>query len=176
MLLVDNGNVEPLQVDFVLPERLNASYIDELGQKTRPVILHRAILGSFERFIGILIEENSGKLPTWLAPVQVVVASITSNANHCVESVANQLEKKIFELSDLRNEKINYKIREHSLAKVPIIFSIGDREVNDGTVNLRRLGSKATSNVKLTDAIDLLKKENAARLLGCIFIIGLICL
>ena len=149
-----------LQVDFVLPERLNASYIDELGQKTRPVILHRAILGSFERFIGILIEENSGKLPTWLAPVQVVVASITSNANHCVERVTEQLrEENIRVEADLRNEKINYKIREHSLAKVPIIFSIGDREVNDGTVNLRRLGSKATNNVKLTDAIDLLKEE-----------------
>ena len=122
--------------------------------------MHRAILGSFERFIGILIEENSGKLPTWLAPVQVVVASITSSANHYVESVAKQLrEENIRVEADLRNEKINYKIREHSLGKVPIIFSIGDREVNDGTVNLRRLGSKATNNVKLTDAIDLLKEE-----------------
>ena len=149
-----------LQVDFVLPEKLNANYIDESGQKNRPVILHRAILGSFERFIGILIEEHSGKFPLWLAPTQVTVASITSDADSYVIKVVNLLkEKGIRVASDLRNEKINYKIREHSLAKVPVILSIGEREVHEGTVNLRRLGTKETQSMLLDEAIELLHSE-----------------
>ena len=149
-----------LQVDFVLPEKLNANYIDESGQKNRPVILHRAILGSFERFIGILIEEHSGKFPLWLAPTQVTVASITSDADSYVIKVVNLLkEKGIRVASDLRNEKINYKIREHSLAKVPVILSIGEREVHEGTVNVRRLGTKETRSMLLDEAIELLYSE-----------------
>jgi len=149
-----------LQVDFVLPEKLNANYIDESGQKNRPVILHRAILGSFERFIGILIEEHSGKFPLWLAPTQVTVASITSDADPYVIKVVNLLkEKGIRVASDIRNEKINYKIREHSVAKVPVILSIGEREVNAGTVNVRRLGTKETQSMLLDEAIELLHSE-----------------
>ena len=149
-----------LQVDFVLPEKLNANYIDESGQKNRPVILHRAILGSFERFIGILIEEHSGKFPLWLAPTQVTVASITSDADPYVIKVVNLLkEKGIRVASDIRNEKINYKIREHSLAKVPVILSIGEREVHEGTVNVRRLGTKETQSMLLDEAIELLYSE-----------------
>ena len=149
-----------LQVDFVLPEKLNANYIDESGQKNRPVILHRAILGSFERFIGILIEEHSGKFPLWLAPTQVTVASITSEADPYVVKVVNLLkEKGIRVASDIRNEKINYKIREHSLAKVPVILSIGEREVHEGTVNVRRLGTKETQSMLLDKAIELLHSE-----------------
>ncbi len=150
-----------LQVDFVLPERLKAYYIDVTGQKKQPVILHRAILGSFERFIGILIEEHAGKLPTWLAPIQVVVAGITSEADDYVLEVANQLKKNnIRVLSDIRNEKINYKIREHSIAKVPIIFAIGEREIRDKTVNIRRLGSKNTQIIVLDEAIKLIQIES----------------
>ncbi len=149
-----------LQVDFVLPERLNANYIDQGGQKKRTVILHRAILGSFERFIGILIEEHSGKLPLWLAPTQVVVASITNEADSYVDKIVRSLKKKGVRVAvDIRNEKINYKIREHSLAKVPIILSIGEREVKGGTVNLRRLGTKTTQSIDLTKAIELIYAE-----------------
>ncbi len=140
-----------LQVDFVLPERLDANFVNENGEKQKPVILHRAILGSFERFIGILLEENSGKLPLWLAPQQVVVASIITDANGYVDEIGDQLSKKnIRVILDKRNEKIGYKIREHSLKKVPIILAIGEREVNDRTVTLRRLGDKKTEIISLS--------------------------
>ncbi|GAA0302171.1 threonine--tRNA ligase [Rhodovulum strictum] len=142
-----------LQVDFVLPERLEASYIGEDGAKHRPVMLHRAILGSFERFIGILIENFAGKLPFWLAPRQVVVASIVSDADDFVrEVVARLVSAGVRAEADIRNEKINYKVREHSLGKVPVILAIGAREVEDRTVTLRRLGEQGTQTVAL-DAV-----------------------
>ncbi|MEE2773926.1 MAG: threonine--tRNA ligase [Pseudomonadota bacterium] len=150
-----------LQVDFVLPERLDANYIDEGGAKRRPVILHRAILGSFERFIGILLEENSGKLPLWLAPTQVVVASVVSDANNYVNSITDALSlNSIRALPDTRNEKISYKIREHSLKKIPIIIVVGAREVEAGTVVIRRLGSKETQTLILEEFLKAIKAES----------------
>ncbi|WP_171128845.1 MULTISPECIES: threonine--tRNA ligase [unclassified Ruegeria] len=133
------------QVDFVLPERLDASYVGADGAKHRPVMLHRACLGSFERFIGILIEEHAGKLPFWLAPRQVVVASITSDADAYVAEVVETLSAAgVRAEADIRNEKINYKVREHSVGKVPVILAIGHREVEERTVSVRRLGEKQT--------------------------------
>ncbi|WP_397541398.1 threonine--tRNA ligase [Roseovarius salis] len=141
------------QADFNLPERLDATYIGADGEKHRPVMLHRAILGSFERFIGILIENYGGKMPFWLAPRQVVVASIVSEANDYVERVAAQLaDAGIRAEADTRNEKINYKVREHSVGKVPVILACGMKEVEDGTVTVRRLGKKQTS-VEPLDAL-----------------------
>ncbi len=133
------------QVDFVLPERLDATYIGADGGKHRPVMLHRATLGSFERFIGILIEEHAGKLPFWLAPRQVVVASITSEADDYVMEVVETLKAAgVRAEADIRNEKINYKVREHSVGKVPVILAVGHREVEERTVSVRRLGEKQT--------------------------------
>ncbi|WP_210092555.1 threonine--tRNA ligase [Ruegeria sp. HKCCSP346] len=133
------------QVDFVLPERLDATYIGADGGKHRPVMLHRATLGSFERFIGILIEEHAGKLPFWLAPRQVVVASITSEADEYVLEVVETLKAAgVRAEADIRNEKINYKVREHSVGKVPVILAVGHREVEERTVSVRRLGEKQT--------------------------------
>ncbi len=141
------------QVDFVLPERLDATYIGPDGAKHRPVMLHRACLGSFERFIGILIEEHAGKLPFWLAPRQVVVASIVSEADDYVHEVVATLRRAgVRAEADIRNEKINYKVREHSVAKVPVILAIGHREVEERTVTVRRLGEKDTS-VQTLDAV-----------------------
>jgi len=148
------------QVDFVLPERLDANYIGEDGAKHRPVMLHRATLGSFERFIGILIESHAGKLPFWLAPRQVVVASIVTDANEWAEDVAATLRAAgIHAETDLRNEKINYKVREHSLGKVPVILAVGAREVEDRTVTLRRLGEKQTRVVGLDEVLKSLTAE-----------------
>ena len=151
-----------LQVDFVLPERLNAAYVGQDGNKRRPVMLHRAILGSFERFIGILIEENSGNLPLWMAPVQIVIASVVSGANDYAKDLCQKLsEKNIRVQLDIKNEKINYKIREHSLKKVPVIFAVGLREVENQTVTIRKLGSNSTHTKlfaeALSDLIDLCK-------------------
>ena len=144
-----------LQVDFVLPERLNANYIAMDGNKKNVVMLHRAILGSFERFIGILIEENSGKLPLWLTPTQVVIASVVSGANdYAKEIYKNLISKNIRAKLDIRNEKINYKIREHSLKKIPIIYAVGLREVENKTVTVRKLGSNKTSTVDLLEEIE----------------------
>ena len=149
------------QVDFVLPERLDASFVGEDGNKHRPVMLHRACLGSFERFIGILIEEHSGKLPLWLAPRQVVVASIVSDADEYVKKVVGALNAVgIRAESDTRNEKINYKVREHSVAKVPVIFAIGMREVEEQTVSVRRLGSKQSQVMSLEQVLIDLKIES----------------
>ncbi|MGB4058503.1 MAG: threonine--tRNA ligase [Alphaproteobacteria bacterium] len=132
-----------LQLDFVLPERLDASYIGEDGQRHRPVMLHRAILGTLERFIGIMIENYAGKLPLWLAPVQCVVATITSEADGYALEVVEKLKALGLRAeADLRNEKINYKVREHSLAKVPVMFVVGAREAAEKTVAIRRLGSQ----------------------------------
>ncbi|MEO9863849.1 MAG: threonine--tRNA ligase [Yoonia sp.] len=143
-----------LQVDANLPERLDASYIGQDGNKHQPVMLHRATLGSFERFIGILIEEHAGKLPFWLAPRQVVVASIISDANDYVHEVVAVLKAAgVRAAADIRNEKINYKVREHSLGKVPAILAIGAREVEERTVNLRRLGEKQTKVIALDEIV-----------------------
>ena len=151
------------QVDFVLPERLDASYIGEDSQRHRPVMLHRATLGSFERFIGILIEEHAGKLPFWLAPRQVVVASIVSDADaFCTQAVALLKAAGIKAEADLRNEKINYKVREHSLGKVPVILAVGRKEVEDGTVTLRRLGEKQTQVLPLSEVVEMLAADAIA--------------
>lgn len=148
------------QVDPNLPERLGASYIAADGDKHRPFMLHRACLGSFERFIGILIEEHSGKLPFWLAPRQVVVASITSDADDYVAEVVEALAKAgVRAEADTRNEKINYKVREHSVGKVPVILAIGNREVEERTVSLRRLGEKQTRTLTLEDVTAELAHE-----------------
>ena len=140
------------QVDPNLPERLGATYIAPDGSKQRPYMLHRACLGSFERFIGILIEEHAGKLPFWLAPRQVVVASITSEADDYVAEVVQTLnDAGVRAEADIRNEKINYKVREHSVGKVPVILAVGAREVEERTVSVRRLGEKQTSVQPLQD-------------------------
>ena len=149
-----------LQVDFVLPDRLDANFIGEDGQKHRPVMLHRAVLGSFERFIGILIENFAGKLPFWLAPRQVVVASIVTDANdYCNEIVIALKAVGIRAESDLRNEKISYKVREHSVAKVPIILALGKREIDERTITVRRLGEKQTKTIEFEKVIQELQKE-----------------
>ena len=148
------------QVDFVLPERLDANYIGEDGEKHRPVMLHRAILGSFERFLGILIENYAGRFPLWLAPVQVVVATITSDADEYAAEVAAACKKAGLRVeTDVRNEKINYKVREHSVTKVPTMLVVGKREAEDGTVALRRLGGRDQEVLPLADAIAALVAE-----------------
>ena len=150
-----------LQVDFVLPERLDAVYIGEDGKKHRPVMLHRAILGSFERFIGILIENYSGRFPFWLAPLQIIVATITDEVIPYAEKVLSQLKfQGLAASADFRNEKINYKIREHSAAKVPIIMVLGLREAEEETVAMRRLGGKNQEILALTSAVAKLKAES----------------
>ena len=148
------------QADFNLPARLNASYIGQDGEKHRPVMLHRAILGSFERFIGILIENYAGRMPMWLAPRQVVVAAIVSDADEFVLAATRQLQAAGLRAeADIRNEKINYKVREHSLGKVPVILAIGQREVEERTVTLRRLGETRTTTVPLDEIVAVLAKE-----------------
>ncbi len=143
-----------LQLDFVLPERLDATYIDKDSSRQRPVMLHRAILGSLERFIGILIENHAGRMPMWLAPIQVVVAPIVSDIDDYALSIVEKLKAKgIRAISDLRSEKINYKVREHSHAKVPAIFVVGKREAEEGAVSIRRLGSQGQSVKNAEEAI-----------------------
>ena len=150
-----------LQVDFVLPERLDANYIGADNAKHRPVMLHRAILGSFERFIGILIENHAGRFPVWLAPTQVVVTGITADQDDYVNEVYQKLvDAGLRAEIDLRNEKINYKIREHSHAKVPAIFVAGGREAENNTITVRRLGSKNQETLDLMDAINKLVTES----------------
>jgi threonyl-tRNA synthetase len=144
--------VGTIQSDRVLPTRLDASFVGEDGQKHRPVMLHRAIFGSYERFIGILIEHYAGKFPLWLAPVQAVVATIVSDADDYARDVAARLSAAGIRAEvDLRNEKINYKVREHSLAKVPLLLVVGKREAEEGTVALRRLGSEERQLVMSAD-------------------------
>ncbi|AUW56732.1 threonine--tRNA ligase [Sphingobium sp. SCG-1] len=151
-----------IQLDYVLPERLDASYVGEDGEKHRPVMLHRAILGTFERFIGILIEHHAGRFPLWLAPVQAVVATIVSDADDYARSVVEKLRAAGIRAEiDLRNEKINYKVREHSLAKVPKLLVVGKREADEGTVALRTLGEQAQAVLSLDEVIAQL--ENQAR-------------
>ena len=146
--------VGTMQVDFMMPERLDAHYIDENSQRQRPVMLHRAIVGSMERFIGILIEHHAGVMPYWLAPVQVVVAPIVSDADGYASEVAEALAAvNVRVQTDLRNEKINYKIREHSLQKVPVIVVVGRKEAEERSVTIRRLGSERQDTLPLAEAI-----------------------
>jgi threonyl-tRNA synthetase len=151
-----------IQIDYVLPERLDAEYVAEDGTRKRPVMLHRAILGSLERFTGVLIEHYAGKFPLWLAPVQAVVATIVSDADaYAGEAVAALKAAGIRAELDVRNEKINYKVREHSLAKVPYLLVAGRREAEHKTLALRRLGSEAQEHLALTDVISMLTAEAA---------------
>jgi threonyl-tRNA synthetase len=153
--------VGTIQSDRVLPERLDATYIGEDGEKHRPIMLHRAIFGSYERFIGILIEHYAGKFPLWLAPVQAVVATIVSEADDYAREVVAKLEAAGLRVqADLRNEKINYKVREHSLAKVPLLVVVGKREAEEGTVAVRRLGSDEHQKMMgLDEAVELFASE-----------------
>ncbi|MEG8043251.1 threonine--tRNA ligase [Sphingomonas faeni] len=152
-----------LQLDYVLPERLDASYVGADGERHRPVMLHRAILGTFERFLGILIEHHAGRFPLWLAPVQAVVATIVSDADDYAAEVAAKLKAAGIRVeTDLRNEKINYKVREHSLAKVPNLLVVGKREAEEGKVALRTLGSQAQTILTLDEAIARLADEARA--------------
>ena len=149
-----------IQSDRVLPERLDASYVGEDGEKHRPVMLHRAVFGSYERFVGILIEHFAGRLPVWLAPVQAVVATIVSDADGYAGEVAAKLKAAGIRVeTDLRNEKINYKVREHSLKKVPHLLVVGKREAEEGTVAIRTLGEERQKFVSLDEAIALLTAE-----------------
>ena len=150
-----------LQVDFVLPDRLDAEYVAEDGSRKRPVMLHRAVLGSMERWIGILIEQYAGRMPPWLAPVQVVVASITDSANDYAKKVARTAEAVGLRVErDFRNEKISYKVREHSVMKVPFILAVGGREAEASTVALRRLGSSDQQVLDMKDALSALRDES----------------
>jgi len=152
-----------LQLDYVLPERLDASYIGEDGAKHRPVMLHRAILGTFERFIGILIEHHAGRFPLWLAPVQAVVATIVSDADDYADTVVASLQAAGIRVeTDKRNEKINYKVREHSLAKVPHLIVVGKREADERTVAVRTLGSDGQRVMSLDEIVTLLANEARA--------------
>ena len=153
-----------LQVDLNMPGRLGATYVGEDGNKHTPVMLHRAIFGSLERFIGILIEHHAGNLPLWLAPVQVKVLTITSDADKYAAEIVDKLAAQGLRVeSDTRNEKISYKVREHSVAKVPVLLAVGQREVDEGTVAMRRLGSKKQQVMPVNDALALLLDEVASR-------------
>ena len=152
-----------IQLDYVLPERLDASYVGEDGERHRPVMLHRAILGTFERFLGIMIEHHAGKMPLWLAPTQAVVATIVSDADEYALEVTEKLKAAGIRVeSDLRNEKINYKVREHSVAKVPNLLVIGKKEAEEGTVALRQLGEKQQQVLPLDEAVEMLKQAALA--------------
>ncbi len=149
------------QLDFNLPDRLDAEYIGEDGEKHNPVMIHRAVLGSFERFIGILIENYAGKLPFWLAPQQVVVASIVSEVNNYALEVCELLKQKGIRADvDLRNEKIGYKVREHSAKKVPFIFAIGKKEKTDKSLSIRQIGSTDTKSMSLNEGIEFIYNQN----------------
>lgn len=151
------------QLDFALPERFGAFYIGKDSEKIQPVMIHRAICGSMERFLGILIENHAGHFPLWLAPHQIVVATITSEANDYADGVVKKLKRAgLIATADTRNEKINYKVREHSLAKVPVIMVCGMREAEEGSVNIRRLGSRDQTSMTLEDAINSLVDEAKA--------------
>ncbi|RYY27206.1 MAG: threonine--tRNA ligase [Sphingomonadales bacterium] len=155
--------VGTIQTDTVLPERLDASYVGDDGERHRPIMLHRAILGTFERFIGILIEHHAGRFPLWLSPVQVVVATIVSDADDYAKQVAAKLEAAGIRVeTDLRNEKINYKVREHSLAKVPYLLVVGKREADEGTLAVRTLGSQGQEMLSVDAMVERLVAEATA--------------
>ncbi|MBE8158594.1 MAG: threonine--tRNA ligase, partial [Betaproteobacteria bacterium] len=148
------------QVDFVLPERLGAEYSDSDGGRKRPVMCHRAIVGSFERFIGVLLEHHAGRLPLWLSPLQIVAATIVSDADAHAKKVCEVLQAAgLRAAADMRNEKINYKVREHSAAKIPVILALGKREAEQNSVSMRRLGSKENKVMPLEEAVELLREE-----------------
>jgi threonyl-tRNA synthetase len=150
-----------LQVDFNLPGRLGASYVANDGSKKIPVMLHRAMFGSLERFIGILIEHHAGKFPFWLSPEQVAVLPISSEQNDYAEKVKLLLEKKgLRSIIDLRNEKINYKIREHSVSKIPVLMICGGKEVQNNSITIRRLGEEKQETISLEKAITSLQAES----------------
>ena len=152
-----------LQVDLNLPGRLGATYIDKDGIKKNPVMLHRALFGSLERFIGILIEHYAGKLPLWLAPKQVAILPISQEFDDYAKKVSAELDKnKIRNIIDLKNEKINYKIREHSLSKIPILMICGSKEQESQSITLRRLGQEKQDTLPLREALNLLVKESSA--------------
>lgn len=147
-----------LQLDFILPERLDANYIASDGSKQRPVMIHRAVLGSMERFIGILIEEHAGKFPLWLAPVQVMVLNITNDADDYAKNIHQQLKDQGIRAEiDLSNDKINYKIRQHSLAKIPVLIVVGKNEMENNTVSIRKLGSEAQEILQIDECLAMLK-------------------
>ena len=149
-----------IQLDYQLPDRLDAEYVGEDGAKHRPVMLHRAILGSLERFIGILIENVAGAFPMWLAPVQVVVATITQEADGYAREVADEMRKAGLRVElDLRNEKVGYKIREHSLQKIPVIAVVGRKEAEERKLALRRFGSDAQEVIALDAALNMLVSD-----------------
>ena len=153
-----------MQMDFSMPERLGAEYVAEDGSKKVPVMLHRAILGSIERFLGILIEQHAGAFPAWLAPQQVVVATIVTDANDYAEEVLTALRNAGLRAeADLRNEKIGYKVREHSLQKIPAILCIGKREAEQASVAVRRFGSKAQTVMPLEQFIEHFSDEVAQK-------------
>ena len=148
------------QVDFALPERFGAFYISPASEKVPPVMVHRAICGSLERFIGILIENYAGHLPLWLSPVQIVVATITSEGDdYAMELVAAARKRGLRVDADLRNEKINYKVREHSLAKIPVMLVVGKKEAAERTISMRRLGSQAQTTMTFEEALSALAAE-----------------
>jgi threonyl-tRNA synthetase len=151
-----------LQVDFVLPDRLGADYVGPDGAKHRPVMLHRAILGSLERFIGVVIENHAGRLPPWLAPVQVVVATITNEADPYAREVVERLKAAgVRAEADTRADKIGFKVREHSVRRVPLLMAVGGREQAERAVSLRRLGSPAQETLALDGAVTLCQRESA---------------
>jgi threonyl-tRNA synthetase len=150
-----------LQVDLNLPGRLDATYIGEDGQKKTPVMLHRALFGSLERFAGILIEHYAGHLPFWLSPLQIVIATITSDSDNYANDIFNLLKDKGLRVEkDIRNEKIGYKIREHSTSKIPVIIIIGKKEMENKTISVRRLGSEKTETFKVDEILKILCKES----------------
>jgi threonyl-tRNA synthetase len=155
-----------IQADLVLPQRLEAYYIGSDGAKHHPVMLHRVVLGSIERFVGILLEQYAGKMPLWLAPTQIAVVTITNDADDYAKEVKLYLDQHGFRsIIDLRSDKVNFKIREHSLAKVPVILVLGRSEMVDGTVSVRRLGGTDQVVMHLAEAASILRKEIDSRVL-----------
>jgi threonyl-tRNA synthetase len=149
-----------LQVDLTLPERMGAVFIDKDGQKKSPVMLHRALFGSLERFAGILIEHYAGRLPLWLAPLQIIIATITSDSDKYAKEVLQELRVHGLRADmDLRNEKISYKIREHSISKIPLILVVGKKEAEQKTISLRRLGTDKIETIDLKQALSSLQDE-----------------
>jgi threonyl-tRNA synthetase len=150
-----------MQVDFSMPGRLDAHYIAEDGSKQVPVMLHRAILGSIERFIGILIEQYEGKFPVWLAPIQAVILNITDKQSDYAEKIEKMIKnQRIRVISDLRNEKIGYKIREHTLKRIPYMIVVGDREMEESTISVRDLGGKDLGVMQIDDFISLVNEQS----------------
>ena len=155
-----------VQLDFNLSERLDASYVDEDGQRKAPILIHRALLGSLERFVGILIEHFAGHFPLWLAPTQIVLTGISEAQDEAVKAVKQRPFERGFRVeADLRNEKVNFKIREHSVQKVPFIGVIGGREAENGTVTVRRFGTPHQTTLSIDEWIQQMEEEVSSRAL-----------